>query len=111
MDGLETHHIIPQAMGGSHTPGNLVCLCSACHDAHHGGQLNIVKWEEDSIASSGRSLKWESSSKEKDGTTTNNELLLWIREQKLLGIAVSTIQKMAKQIFGSSVTARFIQKA
>lgn len=109
VEGLETHHIIPQASGGGHTPGNLVCLCSACHDAHHGGQLNIVKWEENSVASSGRSLKWERVSVDESGER-EAELIVWIKEQKLLGIRVPTIQKMAKQMFGVSVTARFIQR-
>ena len=54
-DGLETHHIIPQATAdkeGRIGPGkhknskdNLVVLCSACHNAHHHGMLEITGWE------------------------------------------------------------------
>jgi DNA mismatch repair protein MutS len=53
---LETHHIVPQAAAdkkgkikpGTHknNTGNLVVLCSACHDAHHGGMLMIQGWKE-----------------------------------------------------------------
>lgn len=51
---LETHHIVPQAAAdaagkiapGKHknTKNNLVPLCSSCHDAHHGGLLEIQGW-------------------------------------------------------------------
>lgn len=35
---LEIHHRVPQALGGSHDPGNLVTMCSACHrHIHHQG--------------------------------------------------------------------------
>lgn len=54
-DGLETHHIVPQALADSEGrigPGkhknvkeNLVVLCSACHNAHHHGMLEIQGWE------------------------------------------------------------------
>jgi hypothetical protein len=39
--GLEIHHIIHRADGGTHDPSNLVLLCSACHTAHHDGRLRI----------------------------------------------------------------------
>jgi 5-methylcytosine-specific restriction endonuclease McrA len=32
---LEIHHIEPRARGGSNDPGNLRCLCSACHHLIH----------------------------------------------------------------------------
>jgi hypothetical protein len=39
--GLEIHHIIHRADGGTHDASNLVLLCSACHIAHHDGRLRI----------------------------------------------------------------------
>jgi hypothetical protein len=39
--GLEIHHIVHRANGGGHDAGNLVLVCSACHSAHHQGQLRI----------------------------------------------------------------------
>ena len=39
--GLEIHHIVHREHGGSHAPENLVLLCSACHQAHHRGALQI----------------------------------------------------------------------
>ncbi len=39
--GLEIHHIIRLAAGGSHDPSNLTLRCSACHTAHHDGRLTI----------------------------------------------------------------------
>jgi hypothetical protein len=39
--GLELHHIVHRANGGSHDPSNLVLACSACHSAHHTGTLTI----------------------------------------------------------------------
>jgi DNA mismatch repair protein MutS len=53
-DGLETHHIVPQAAAnadgfvavGKHKNdrGNLVVLCESCHDRHHAGELEIRGW-------------------------------------------------------------------
>jgi hypothetical protein len=40
--GLEVHHIVHRADGGSHDPLNLAILCSACHLAHHRGALSIT---------------------------------------------------------------------
>ena len=39
--GLELHHVVHRADGGSHDASNLVLLCSACHQAHHRGTLAI----------------------------------------------------------------------
>jgi hypothetical protein len=39
--GLEVHHIVHRAHGGTHETANLVTLCSACHQAHHDGRLAI----------------------------------------------------------------------
>jgi len=39
--GLEIHHIVARANGGSHEPSNLTLRCSACHTAHHAGTLTI----------------------------------------------------------------------
>lgn len=39
--GLEIHHIVRRADGGSHDPSNLTVRCSACHQAHHDGRVTI----------------------------------------------------------------------
>ena len=39
--GLEVHHLVHRADGGSHEPANLALLCSSCHLAHHRGALEI----------------------------------------------------------------------
>ena len=39
--GLELHHLIHRADGGSHDPSNIILCCSACHQAHHAGTLAI----------------------------------------------------------------------
>ena len=39
--GLEIHHVVSRANGGSHDPSNLTLRCSACHTAHHEGRLTI----------------------------------------------------------------------
>jgi hypothetical protein len=39
--GLEAHHLVHRAHGGSHDAANLILLCSACHAAHHRGTLSI----------------------------------------------------------------------
>jgi HNH endonuclease len=39
--GLELHHVVHRADGGSHDASNLVLACSACHQAHHSGALTI----------------------------------------------------------------------
>ncbi len=40
--GLEIHHILARAKGGTHAPSNLTLRCSACHTAHHAGTLTIT---------------------------------------------------------------------
>jgi hypothetical protein len=68
--GLECHHRVHRADGGSHDTSNLVLLCSSCHLAHHRGTLTIsgtadqlevhrpaqVSRSFDSVESSGGSL-------------------------------------------------------
>jgi hypothetical protein len=39
--GLEIHHLVHRADGGSHDASNLCLLCSACHLAHHRGALTL----------------------------------------------------------------------
>jgi len=39
--GIEVHHIVHRADGGTHEPAGLVLLCSSCHQAHHAGVLAI----------------------------------------------------------------------
>ena len=39
--GLEIHHIVPRAEGGTHEPSNLHLRCSACHMATHRGTLVV----------------------------------------------------------------------
>jgi hypothetical protein len=43
--GLEIHHLIRRADGGSHDPSNLRLQCSACHLALHRGTLAIMRTE------------------------------------------------------------------
>jgi hypothetical protein len=40
--GLELHHLVHRADGGSHDASNLVLACSSCHQAHHAGALTIT---------------------------------------------------------------------
>ena len=40
--GLEVHHLVHRADGGSHDASNLILACSACHQAHHAGTLTIT---------------------------------------------------------------------
>ena len=40
--GLEIHHVVPRARGGSHEPSNLRLHCSACHRAQHAGTLAVI---------------------------------------------------------------------
>jgi hypothetical protein len=39
--GIEIHHIVHRADGGTHDPLNLALLCSSCHLAHRRGALSI----------------------------------------------------------------------
>lgn len=39
---LQIHHIIARALGGTHDPSNLTCLCGGHHRALHEGRLTIV---------------------------------------------------------------------
>ena len=39
--GLEIHHVIARAHGGTHDPSNLTLRCGACHRAHHAGAITI----------------------------------------------------------------------
>lgn len=38
---VDVHHVRPRSEGGSHTPDNLITLCSAHHRASHRGELGI----------------------------------------------------------------------
>ncbi len=38
---IQIHHIVARALGGTHEPSNLVCLCFADHQTHHQGKLSI----------------------------------------------------------------------
>jgi DNA mismatch repair protein MutS len=104
--GLEAHHIHPQAEAATathlHSNGNLVTLCTSCHDDHHGGRLTIIRWED---TSAGRRLLWSRSVNE----GPKEEVVAWVREQRSLKIRVSTIQRMAKQIFGIDLTEKWIR--
>jgi len=40
--GLELHHLVHRADGGSHDASNLILCCSACHQSHHAGTLTIL---------------------------------------------------------------------
>jgi len=39
---LEIHHVVPRALGGSHTADNLTLLCDGHHRALHEGKLSIT---------------------------------------------------------------------
>src|SRR5215510_3392276 len=39
--GLEIHHLVHRADGGTHEAPNLALVCAACHQAHHDGRLTI----------------------------------------------------------------------
>jgi DNA mismatch repair protein MutS len=106
--GLEMHHIRPQASGGPamHTPGNLVCLCATCHDRHHGGTLVIEGWVDRGAA--GRELLWHPETIT-HVTDEEDTLTGWIRDQRRQKIRVPTIQRVAKQIFGVSLTVEQIR--
>lgn len=109
---LEMHHIRPQADGAAaaaegfdlHGPGNLACLCAKCHDEHHAGRLLIAGWEE---TSAGRRLLWSRSS-ESNGELTE-EIRAFVREEKARKSRVVTIQRMATQLFGITLTKNQIQ--
>ncbi len=102
--GLETHHIRHQAEGGGNEPSNLVCLCTGCHDDHHAGRLVIERWED---TSSGRRLVWSRPAGET--AKVSDEITAWIREQRRLKVRIPTIQRMAQQIFGQTLTEKFVR--
>ena len=116
-DKLEMHHIIHQADAAAaategfdiHAASNLACLCSVCHDDHHGGRLVIQGWQD---TSAGRSLLWSRLPAAKATVATEaatDEIAAWIREQRMLRIRVDTIRRMAKQIFGLEITTAEIK--
>jgi HNH endonuclease/RuvA, C-terminal domain len=39
--GLELHHLVHRADGGTHDASNIALICSACHQSHHDGVLTI----------------------------------------------------------------------
>ncbi len=115
-DRLETHHIRPQADAAVaaaegidiNGPGNLVCLCAACHDEHHAGRLMIKGWVS---TSAGRSLDYvkgavvsANAASAIADTTIEQPVIAWIREQRRLKIRVPTIRRMAKQLFGADLS-------
>jgi DNA mismatch repair protein MutS len=104
--GLETHHIVPQAAGGSDAPGNLVCLCATCHDDHHGGRIVIERWED---TSAGRRLVWRRVAEPVAAAGPSAEIEAWVREQKRLRIRVATVQRMARHIHGVELSEAWIR--
>jgi DNA mismatch repair protein MutS len=100
--GLEAHHIQHQAAGGDNKAGNLVCLCTRCHDDHHGGRLVIEGWKE---TATGRILAWN----RPVVAAQEDDVKSWVREQKRLKIRVATIQRVAKQKFGADLTGQYIK--
>jgi DNA mismatch repair protein MutS len=109
---LEMHHIRPQADAAAaaaegvdiHAPGNLVCLCGACHDDHHAGRLVIAGWKE---TSAGRKLEWSRSAS--GAAPLPDEVVAWIREQRTRRARIPTIQRMVQQIYGVAVSERQIR--
>lgn len=109
---LEMHHIRPQKDGGPsgsmHTPGNLVCLCGSCHDRHHAGRLIIDGWIDKGAA--GRELMWHPGSATTSAKSSDDDPVSgWIRDQKRQKIRVKTIQRVATQIFGVTLTEEHIR--
>ena len=102
--GLEAHHIQHQVDGGDNKASNLVCLCTKCHDDHHGGRLVIVGWKE---TATGRILEW--TRPEVNESEEGNTVKIWVAEQKSRRVRVATIQRLAKQQFGVDLTAQFIK--
>jgi len=105
--GLETHHIVPQATAAAaatniHAAGNLVSLCSTCHDDHHGGRLVITGFQD---TSAGRSLVWTKVA----AASMSEEVRVWLKEQRQLKIRIPTIQRMAIQLFGLELTSAVIK--
>jgi hypothetical protein len=52
--GLEIHHVVRRADGGSHDPGNLSLRCSSCHLAIHGGLLTVTGTAPDQLQTTRR---------------------------------------------------------
>lgn len=114
--GLEIHHIIPQAAKRDdldlNAPGNLVCLCAACHDDHHGGRLTIERWED---TTAGRKLVWRrTGAGRKDEVAPeedkpNAAVEAWVRDQKRRRIRIATIQRMGIQMFGVELPEKWIR--
>jgi DNA mismatch repair protein MutS len=102
--GLEVHHIQHQAAGVDNKASNLVCLCTRCHDDHHGGRLVIEGWKE---TATGRILAWTRSVSV--SATEEAEVKAWVVEQKSRKIRVPTIQRLAKQQFGVDLTVAAIR--
>lgn len=46
---IQIHHHIPRGEGGSNSPHNLVCLCSACHAHVHGHPLYDTTFTQEDI--------------------------------------------------------------
>ena len=99
--GLEAHHIQHQADGGDNKASNLVCLCTKCHDDHHGGRITITGWKE---TDKGRQLEFTRTDLEVDTSVKE-----WVREQKSRKIRVATIQRMAKQLYKVDLTVAAIR--
>jgi hypothetical protein len=47
--GLEIHHIVARADGGTHDPSNLTLRCDGCHTARHEGKLAITGTAPDNL--------------------------------------------------------------
>jgi hypothetical protein len=104
-NGLEVHHIQHQVDGGDNKASNLVCLCTKCHDDHHGGRLEIQGWKE---TATGRILTWTRPSVVSSEGEVDN-VKAWVVEQKSRRIRIPTIQRLAKQQFGVDLTVQFIK--
>ena len=124
--GLETHHIVAQADGGTDTDGNLVSLCAKCHDDHHGGRLRILGWVDE--GGHARHLRWanvtesdndsvilhvppaQAQAQAQANTTITPDVEAFIREQRLHRSKIPTIQRVVKQQFGVELTAAAIKR-
>lgn len=45
-EALDSHHIIPKALGGSNGKDNLITVCANCHRLLHAGIIDLKTMEE-----------------------------------------------------------------
>ena len=100
--GKEVHHIAPQHLANAegligdgglkkHSPGNLVTLCTKCHDLVHSGEINIIGHVS---TSKGRKLKIDRQTKQSaHSTVSESDIALILELSKKM-----TVQKVFKEL-------------